>query len=25
VLNDGCTLVAIGGPDQRRAFRDLYE
>jgi Trk K+ transport system NAD-binding subunit len=25
VLEDGCTLVAIGGPDQRRAFRDLYE
>jgi K+/H+ antiporter YhaU regulatory subunit KhtT len=25
VLQDGCTLVAIGGSDQRRAFRELYE
>jgi Trk K+ transport system NAD-binding subunit len=25
VLEDGCTLVAIGGSDQRRAFHDLYE
>jgi Trk K+ transport system NAD-binding subunit len=25
VFEDGCTLVTIGGSDQRRAFRELYE
>jgi Trk K+ transport system NAD-binding subunit len=25
VLESGCTLVTIGGPEQRRAFQQLYE